>query len=141
MLAHRRIDGDCWVWTGLLDQGGYGVTRCDGKRWKVHRLAYLVWVGDLPDGPLDHVRDRGCTTPACFNPAHLEPVTTRENNRRSDSPWAVNARKTHCVHGHEYTPENTRYEGGRRACRTCRNDKQRDKYHATHPDAAYYHAV
>lgn len=50
--------------------------------------------------------------------------------RRSGIP------KTHCVHGHEFTPENTYAKYGRRYCRTCgvinvRNYKER-KSLATH---------
>jgi WhiB family transcriptional regulator, redox-sensing transcriptional regulator len=30
-----------------------------------------------------------------------------------------NANKTHCKHGHEYTPENTSVSNGRRHCLTC----------------------
>lgn len=37
-----------------------------------------------------------------------------------------NARKTHCIHGHEYTPENTYFNAsnGSRNCRTCRRDRR-----------------
>lgn len=33
---------------------------------------------------------------------------------------AVNAAKTHCKRGHEFTPENTRMSNGHRSCITCR---------------------
>jgi hypothetical protein len=45
----------------------------------------------------------------------------------------INARKTHCPHGHEYTPENTIVRGGYhgRQCKTClrayRNRREREK--------------
>lgn len=43
---------------------------------------------------------------------------------RERTQW--NARKTHCVRGHEFTPENiVAKKGGRRACRTCRNEDLR----------------
>jgi len=32
---------------------------------------------------------------------------------------AENAKKTACVHGHEYTPENTIWRTGGRRCRIC----------------------
>jgi hypothetical protein len=47
-----------------------------------------------------------------------------------------NANKTHCVNGHQYTPENTVIvTGGWRKCRTCkriqeREGRQRRKFHA-----------
>src|SRR5690606_12624439 len=43
------------------------------------------------------------------------------------TPGAIpNAEKTHCPHGHPYTPENTRIEkSGRRRCRECERPKVR----------------
>lgn len=36
---------------------------------------------------------------------------------------SVNAGKTHCVNGHEYTPENTRWNNGKRFCGVCYEDR------------------
>jgi hypothetical protein len=48
----------------------------------------------------------------------LEAVTNRENMLRGVGVCALNARKTHCKHGHEFTPENTyRVKNGGRACK------------------------
>ncbi len=42
---------------------------------------------------------------------------------------AVNARKTHCVNGHEFTAANTFYDaGGWRQCKECRNARARSRY-------------
>jgi len=42
--------------------------------------------------------------------------------RRDGAEWQ--RAKTHCPHGHEYTPENTyRFSDGRRRCRTCRLER------------------
>lgn len=39
---------------------------------------------------------------------------------------AARRQLTHCVHGHEYTPENTRVDNrGYRICRTCQDGKRR----------------
>jgi hypothetical protein len=38
------------------------------------------------------------------------------------------ARKTHCINGHEYTPENIvemKYGNAKRNCRACRRERQR----------------
>jgi hypothetical protein len=57
----------------------------------------------------------------CINPAHLEPVTAEENNRRSRLATKHDA----CPKGHPFTPENTIVEvkqsTGRpyRKCRIC----------------------
>lgn len=108
----------CWLWTGSLDRYGYG--RFNPSRpeaWSAHRYAYLTLVGLIPDGQqLDHL----CRVRRCVNPAHLEPVTSRENTMRGETPAAINARKTHCPKGHEYTAENTRVSAdGERNCRVC----------------------
>ena len=53
------------------------------------------------------------------NPAHMEPVTHKENMHRN--PYiAAKIAKTHCPYGHPYSPENTRIGWkGQRNCRTC----------------------
>jgi hypothetical protein len=117
----EKTDG-CWLWTGALDGNGYGQIT-SGRRGSghlpAHRVAYEFLVGPIPDGmELDHVWERGCRSTACVNPAHLEPVTHRENVLRGNSPMAQQARQTHCKHGHEFTAENTAFYGNDRHCLT-----------------------
>ena len=101
----------CWLWTGPR-WGGYGRYR----HAQAHRLAYEALVGPIPKGlVIDHL----CRVRHCVNPAHMEPVTNVENVMRGLAPSAVNARKTHCIHGHEFTPENTRPKPKGRECREC----------------------
>ena len=108
-------DTGCWVWVAAI-RGGYGGFRVGEKLVSAHRYAYERWVGLIPEGlELDHL----CRNPLCVNPFHLEPVTHCENVRRGEGATTVNAAKTHCVHGHEFTPENTRVYRGSRRCRTC----------------------
>ncbi len=113
----------CWLWTGSLNSAGYGMFHFSGSNHQrlAHRCAYEFLVGPILEGlTLDHVKSRGCTSRACVNPAHLEPVPMAVNILRGNGPAARNARKTHCQNGHEFTPENTRLEGpGRRRCRAC----------------------
>lgn len=97
----------CFVWQGRLSKG-YGLRGWRGKTIRVSRIAYEYAHGPIPDGlMLDHVKARGCWSRACCNVAHLEAVTSRENTLRGSSNPAVNATKTHCKRGHEFTPENT----------------------------------
>lgn len=113
--------GGCWLWIGSRDARGYGYLVVSGKDHKAHRVAYELSVGEIPDGlQLDHVRSRGCRFRHCVNPNHLEPVTNKENSLRGDSFAAVNARKTHCPAGHEYSTRNTWVNAsGWRYCREC----------------------
>lgn len=110
----------CWNWTHTLDTKGYGQVSVHGRLRMAHRVVYEALVGPIPDGLcIDHL----CRNPLCCNPAHLEPVTQRVNTMRGFSPPAVNARKTHCSQGHEFTPENTYYYVTKgRVCRTCHAD-------------------
>lgn len=117
--------GDCWLWTGSLNirRGGYGQVSLHGRVRKAHQVAYEVNVGPIPDGTeLDHL----CRVPACVNPAHLEPVTHRENYARGASRSAGALRTNFCVNGHEFTPENTRIRaGGSRVCIECARERVR----------------
>ena len=117
--SHTERMGDCLLWTANKSKGGYGkffVGRrgIDRKTVYAHRWIYEYLVGCVAtDLDLDHL----CRNRACVNHLHLEPVTRRENLRRS--PLA-NANKTHCKYGHEYNELNTRIaRNGQRVCRTC----------------------
>lgn len=111
--------GGCWRWTGSTISGGYGRIRVDGVQRSAHVVAYELVVGLVPPGLiLDHL----CRNRACCNPAHLEPVTFRENVLRGQGTGARYARRTHCAAGHPLEGTNLvlREDGGRR-CRICRN--------------------
>jgi hypothetical protein len=126
MRRHLSANPDgCWIWPGAVNKEGYGrVARRMNGRWigSAHLLAYLLSYGEPVSGyEIDHL----CCNRRCFNPRHLEAVPPRTNALRSRSPAAKNAQKTHCIHGHEFTPENTRvtihpkYGTRLRACRAC----------------------
>lgn len=119
----------CWEWTGYKLSDGYGQVGYRGKAVRVHRLVFELMVGPIPPGKqLDHYV---CDNPPCCNPEHLRPATSRENSLRSSSPLAVNARKTHCSRGHEFTPENTYVNPkSMRNCRTCKNTVWNPRYQA-----------
>jgi hypothetical protein len=131
--------GGCWIYTGQINEQGYG--QANGARGKTgaHRVAFQLAHGPIPAGlHIDHTchtesvdcpSGRACIHRRCINPGHLEAVTPRENTLRSLNFCAVNALKTHCIHDHEFTPENTYWRrradrGNRmhRECRTCRRE-------------------
>ncbi len=122
--AERPDLDPCWLWLGAAGADGYGDIRTSGTGHRsAHRYTYITLVGAIPEGlTLDHL----CRVHACCNPAHLEPVTSRENNLRGVSPAAVNARKADCGQGHSLAGDNliALSRGGRR-CKTCHRDSMR----------------
>lgn len=133
-LAHvdRHGDDECWPFRSALNGHGYAQFSYNSKTIPAHVYAYSAFVGEIPLGyQVDHVRANGCCRRDCVNwVSHLEVVTSAENNLRSDSPSAVNARKSHCKHGHEFTPENTHVYQGKRICRACARAKTKRQYAA-----------
>lgn len=123
-IGDVREDG-CWLWTGRSSRDGYGRLTYKGRDVSAHRVAYELAKGPIPAGlVIDHL----CRVPACCNADHLEAVTQRENLMRGLTIPAVNAAKTHCKNGHEFTPENTYRAPGRpgtRCCRTCQRETGR----------------
>jgi hypothetical protein len=85
--------GPCWLWTGAINDKGYGLTRVTRRTLRAHQWSFAMFVGPVPDGlELDHL----CRNTACVRPSHLEPVTTSENVRRRNlalagKPWLTAA--------------------------------------------------
>jgi hypothetical protein len=117
---------DCWEWTAALFDSGYGQFTAAGRNRRAHRFAYEAFVGPIPEGlTLDHI----CGNRRCVNPDHLEPVTIKENTSRSPLTMAsINRTKTHCLRGHEFTPENTLIVPGGRSCKICQRAREHARY-------------
>lgn len=133
-IKSRIIENEsgCWVYP-TNNSDGYArisipsaTTKSGYTTVRPSRVMYEVEVGSIPEGmELDHVKARGCTSNACCNPAHLEPVTGRENKLRGDTVIARNAAKTHCPQGHPYNEVNTYVSPqGARLCRPCHKEKK-----------------
>lgn len=118
--------GDCWLYTGFLNQG-YGVFTHRRKNYRAHRVVWMMAGRTIPDGlVMDHL----CRVRNCVKPDHLEPVTPRENVLRGIGPTAMNAQKIECDQGHHLAGENVMVStvgAGRkeRRCRQCSNAKAR----------------
>lgn len=67
----------CWEYRGAPSgPEGYRRIQILGHTYPVHRAAYMVWVGTIPEGEV--VRHK-CDNPPCINPEHLEPGTQSQN--------------------------------------------------------------
>lgn len=115
----------CWEWTLAIDKDGYGSIKVGGKSMRASRVSYEVFVDDIPVG---FVVSATCRNRACVNPAHLDAISMQECVIRGESDPLKNFAEyhqrrraaTHCPHGHEWSPENTRYaDDGGRVCRSC----------------------
>lgn len=140
-LDKIEVVGEHWLWIAGTNGVGYGAFYVDNVQGVqlAHRFSFDRFVGPIPqDHEVDHTchnNDPTCTGfPECFHrrcvrPMHLEAVTHQENNARSH---LMNGRKTHCIHGHEFTPENTylRLDGlGKRQCRACSRERKQAARH------------
>lgn len=117
-FSHVEKTITCWLWFGAKTRGGYG--SCGrpgtGTTMLAHRRAWEMVNGPVPKGMcLDHI----CRNRNCVRVEHLDLTTIRENTLRGNNQVAINATKTHCHRGHEFTPENTRLMEGSRVCRAC----------------------
>lgn len=120
----------CWVWTGFCAQKkGTSDIRprisVHRKSVSTYRLMYELTFGDIPEGMLVCHR---CDVSLCVNPEHLFLGTSLDNNldcarkgRHGES------KRTHCLRGHPFTPENiSRSKGPNiRVCLECQRAKDR----------------
>jgi hypothetical protein len=125
--------GQCWLWMGPCD-GRYGNVSVDGVAQKAHRFAFYLSHGRWPKPNGLH----RCDVTLCVRPRHIFEGTQRDNmkdcaakgrsnllERRLKSAIARST-KRYCIHGHEYTHENTyRRSTGERGCKLCRHEATR----------------
>lgn len=77
----RVPEAGCWLFTGALNESGYGIVG-KGSRGagvdRAHRITYQHYVGPIPDSLFvcHH-----CDVPSCCNPEHLFIGTNDENMR------------------------------------------------------------
>lgn len=123
-------DNGCWIWQRYVTPNGYGMTSVQWQRGVlIHRVTYAAAYGPIPGGyvcdhichdPVTCVGGDACPHRRCVNPSHIALTTNSANVARQ-----TRAFRTHCAQGHEWTPENTGRDHGRRRCRECLHQRQR----------------
>jgi hypothetical protein len=98
------------------------------RLYQVHRLILAAFIGPCPLGR------EGLHWDDDTSNNHLSNLRygTRSENRhdRVRNGRDQNARRTHCIHGHEFTPENTYLSikrPGSRQCKACTTHRDRER--------------
>lgn len=126
--------GECWEWPSVYSDG-YGRVKIGGRSTVAHRAVYeLLREPVAADRELDHL----CRNRRCVNPAHLEPVTGRENQLRGNTFTRAHAERVECTRGHPLTAMR-RFPCGKSRCQACELERQR-KVRAT-PEYRAKHAA
>jgi len=90
-------DGECLRWTKKHDADGYGQVRHDGQMRRVHRVAYTLAHGPVPDGlEVDHI----CHTRDCLNLEHLRLLAHKHNAENRSGLRSTNTTGATGVHRH-----------------------------------------
>ena len=116
----------CLEWAKGKHGYGYGLL-CAFGEVLAHRVSFILYKGPIPEGAFICHK---CDNPCCVNPDHLFLGTPKDNTMDMHSKGRdrnQNVFKSHCKRGHEFTKDNTYFNNGKRACKTCILKRDEDK--------------
>ncbi len=76
-LADCSSEDGCWPWKDATDDKGYGIFCFCGKKFRAHRIAHEIAIGEVGLGLLVCHR---CDNPPCVRPSHLFKGSIIANN-------------------------------------------------------------
>ena len=126
-LIHIGAINECWLWR---TRSKHYPSFIVNKQTRTAHRVMAQWIygkAAIEKLVIDHL---ACSAPNCVNPTHLLPCTSKFNNTRKGAGTiaAINAAKTHCLNGHELTPDNLRKLARQRICKTCARAIDRERY-------------
>ena len=114
----------CLIWPFARNNRGYGVI----NGLLAHRVVCEIVNGPPPSSDHESAHSCGNGHLGCIAADHLRWATHTENmedmflhGRRTHKVLIEHRSKFHCIHGHEFTPENTYYPPrGSKVCKICK---------------------
>jgi len=85
------LESGCHEWRSTLHRDGYGKFWFDGRQVQAHRVAYLLYVCEIPEGLWVLHK---CDNRRCVNPEHLYLGDAKQNvsDKVQRCPWWGNMR-------------------------------------------------
>lgn len=102
----ERLSNGCVIWTRSLSDTGYGKMTISGRQHRVHKVAWELVNGKVPEGYLlDHFV---CFNRACYELSHLRIATTKQN---SENQTALVSTNTSGYRGVSYSKASSNWFG------------------------------
>lgn len=133
--SRETVDG-CWPWPTVNRFGYPTCVASEGRPVGAHVAVWKSVNGAIPQGlQLDHLCHTddagcpggvGCTHRRCVNPAHLEPVTHQEQQRRKHGYRSPTCSRDHDREGNTMWVRDVSGSLYRK-CRTCHRENERSR--------------